>query len=127
MLRQNTAGLTLIEVVITLMVISAVFIIFQTSLNVIFLNRRVNHQELALRLVNTKMEQIRALAYETLPPAGSFSDPLLSSLPSATATLTISDYDSATKQVTATVTWQEAAGNAPRSITMTTLVTKGGL
>lgn len=125
--RRGERGSTLVEVVITLAILSVVFVVFQASFNTIFLNRRVKHEELALRVADTKMEQIRLLTYDTVPTSGSFYDSLLASLPEAAAALEVSDYDDDTKHVAVTVSWQEPGSNAPRAVTLTTLVAKGGL
>ena len=125
--RRGSAGFTIIEVVITLAILSAVFVIFQASFNSIFLNRRVKHQELALRIADTKIEQIRALSYDTVPATGAFSDPLLANLPEGAAALIVSDYDDDTKQIVVHISWREPVSDTQRAVTLTTLVTKGGL
>lgn len=127
MRTKKTAGYTLIEVVVTFALMSAVFVIFQASINSILLNRRVKHQELALRVATTKMEQIRSLSYDTVPASGSFNDALLAQLPEASATVTVSDYDAATKRVAVSVSWRERGSQTLRDVTLTTLVTKEGI
>jgi prepilin-type N-terminal cleavage/methylation domain-containing protein len=124
---HQRAGFTIIEVVVTLAMIGALFVVFQASANTILINRRVKNEEIALRVVSTKAEEIRALTYETVPTSGAFVDPLLNSLQAGSATITVSDYDAATKEVVVSVSWQERGGETTRNVTLTTLVTQGGL
>ncbi len=120
-------GFTIIEVVLALAIIAVIFTIFQTSITTILINRRAKNQELAVRIVNTKMEEIRGLTYDTLPTSTVFSNALLSALPQGQAYIATSSYNNKTTQVTVSVQWREFSGMATHTVSFTTLVTQGGL
>jgi hypothetical protein len=53
---------------------------------------------------------------------------LLADLPSGEGTVTITDYNDATKEVTAAVSWNEPTSQATSTVSLTTLITSiGGL
>lgn len=102
------------------------FIIVQTSARVITLNRGSKYQETALRIANSKLQNLRTTAYNSLPASGNFNDGLLSSLPNSQATLTMTDYNSKTKQAEVTVSWRNPTGQTVQ-VQLHTLITQGGL
>lgn len=121
-----TAGFSLVEGVVTLALIGLFLIIFQASARTVVLNRGSKYQETALRIANSKLQTMRTTAYSSLPTSGTFSDPLLSSLPSGTATLTMTDYNAKTKQADVVVSWRNPTGVTVH-VQLTTLITQGGL
>lgn len=121
-----TKGFSLVETFISLFILAAVLLLFQAILGTVFLSQQANHQEIALLVAQNKMENLRALGYNNLPSSGSFSDSLLSSLPQSLASITVSDFNVATKQVSARVQWQEPFSLTPRFVSLTTLITKTG-
>ncbi len=125
--RDTTRGYTIIEVIISLFIIGVVLIIYSAASNTVILNRSTKFQEVALRIASAEMDTLRALPYNSLPSSGPFSDPLLSSLPSGTATLIVTAYNATTKEITATVTWREPGDSATKSVSLTTLITQGGI
>jgi hypothetical protein len=82
-------------------------------------------ESVAFRIVNTKLDELRAGGYDALPTSGSFSDPALTNLPFASASTSITDWNAKTKQVAAGVSWQGADG-LPRNVSLTTLITQSG-
>ncbi len=124
---KNNKGSTLIEVLVSLAVIATTFIIFQATINTVFINRESKHRELALRIAQTEMDDLRALSFANLPASGSFSNSLLSSLPKSQANITITTTTSQTKQIIVLVTWREPTAKTTSTINLTTLKTQGGL
>ncbi len=120
-------GFTIIEVVISLLIVAAGLVIYSSSANSVILNRNTRHQEIALRIAVTKIDDLRTTPFASLPASGSFTDPLLSSLPSGQANLTVSDLNSKTKQITVAVSWQESGSNPSHTVSLNTLITQGGL
>lgn len=125
---KSKAGFSFVEVVITLFIIGVILTLYVAAVNTMHLAKTVKHQELALRVANNKMEELRAGGYLNLPSSGSFSDSQLSALPSSSASMTITDYNTSTKQVLVNIQWKENGSSAFRNIGLTTLITKvGGL
>ena len=88
----------------------------------------VKDQEIALRIANTKMESVRAGGYAAVPSSGPFSDTLLGTIPSGTASISVANSNAQTKQVTVTVSWNEPAIGDTRFVVLSTLITDiGGL
>ena len=89
---------------------------------------RVTHsQSIALAIVESKIEALRAGGYDALPGSGSFTDMALSSLASSTASTTVATYDSRTKRVDVGVSWLET-DSVRHYVVLTTLITQiGGL
>ncbi len=126
-IRINNNGSTLIEVVISLAVIAATFVIFQATINTVFLNRESKHRNLALRVAQTEMNNVRALSFANIPTSGPFSNSLLDSLPQSQATITITSINGDTKQLSITVSWHEATAKNTSTVNLTTLLTQGGI
>jgi len=123
---KNQTGLSILEIIISLFLIGVVLILYSGSLNSVMLTSNAGDQELALRIANNKIESLRAGGYAAVPTSGSFSDSLLSSLPSGQATLTTSDYNSKTKQVDVLVSWTERGTSKSHNVSLTTLITQTG-
>ncbi|GAC1413685.1 MAG: hypothetical protein NVSMB66_6090 [Candidatus Doudnabacteria bacterium] len=120
-------GFTLIEVVVSLFILGTVVIVYAAANNTLILNRIAKHQQLAYRIAANELESIRAQPYANIPPSGSFNDPLLSNLPAGSGNITVSVYDSKTKQIKATVNWAEYNTAVTKTVSVTTLITQGGL
>jgi len=108
-------------------IIAVFFVLFQAAAGTSIINRNVKHQELALRIAQTKIDNLQFLSYDSLPASGSFSDPSLASLPQGEAAVTVVDFNEKIKQVTVTVRWQEPGVSAARSVSLSTLIGEGGL
>ena len=116
------------EIIVTLLIIGVILLLYQASLNNLFLSRDAEHQEIALRLANNKIEELRAGGYDALPGSGSFFDTQLGLLPGGAATMAVSEFNTNTKKIIITVQWQEPGISASRTLSLTTLITKiGGL
>lgn len=120
-------GFTLIEILMSIFMISTMFIIFQTALGSSLLTRKINRQEIALRIAAAELETVRALTYGSLPSSGPFANSSLSSLPQSSGAITVTSKNSKTKQIIATVFWKEPGSNVTSSISLKTFITEGGL
>jgi len=126
-MRLRRAGFTYIEVVISIALVIFTIMLFDATLKVLPASRLVRDEDTALRIVNKEIEILRGGGYAALPSSGAFTDPALAQLPSGSGSLSVTTYNSGTKQVGVTVTWAEPT-NGTHSVTLTTLVTQvGGL
>jgi prepilin-type N-terminal cleavage/methylation domain-containing protein len=119
-------GFTLIEVLVTIAIIGAMLMTTQAIRLGAPLVLAAKNQDLALKIAAHKLEELRANGYAMIPVSGSFSDSMLTSLPSGAGALTVTDYNAKTKRVAATVSWSEKGET--RTVVLTTLITEiGGL
>ncbi len=120
-------GYTLIEVVISLFIIGVMLLVYSAASNTLILNRDAKHQQIANRIAASELEDLRGMPFASLPASGPFSHPLLSSLPSGEAILSISDDYDKLKQVTVTVSWQEPGSQNIHQVNLTTYIGEQGL
>lgn len=125
--NQSQKGFSVIEVVVSLLIFGLVLLIYNAAINTIALSKNAKYQQIAYRIANTEIESLRATAFASLPSSGSINDPLLSTLPHGAEALTVTSYDTRTKQINVVVTWTEPEGSAGRTVSLSTLITKGGL
>jgi len=126
-LANSQDAFSILEVIISLFVISVVLVIFGASASSLNLNKNSRDQDLAHYIAVSELEDLRHGGYAAVPVSGSFTHPLLSKLQSATATLTTTNYNADTKQVKVVVTWKESGGVNSHSVSFTTLINKNGL
>lgn len=119
-------GFSLLEVIVTLFIIGLVLVLYQAALGKVRLIQYAKNQEIALRVANNKIEELRSGGYSALPSSGSFSDSQLNSLSNSSASMTITDYNADTKQILVTIQWLDPAGSSLKNISLTTLITKTG-
>lgn len=118
----------MIEIIVSIFIMSVALILLQAVIQSGVLVRTSKNQGIALTIVHNKLEELRAGGYAALPPSGTFSDTLLSTLPLATTTLTIADYNAKTKQATVSVIWRDPGTSASSTVSLSTLITQiGGL
>jgi len=122
---SNKKGFTLLEVVISIAIIAGLFMLYIAVIGNIYLAKTVRQKDIALKIASHKIEELRANGYDSLPATGSFSDNNLSSLNSGTGSMTISDYNSSTKQVQVTVSWKDFSGDN-QSVSLSTLIVQSG-
>ncbi|MFA6193490.1 MAG: type II secretion system protein [Parcubacteria group bacterium] len=123
---NNNLGFSLLEVFITLMIAGFALVLFQTALGKTKLVQYAKNQEIALRVANNKIEELRSGGYSALPSTGSFFDSQLNDLPNSSANMAITDFNDDTKQVIITVQWQDPASTSSKTVSLATLVTKTG-
>ena len=121
----NERAFTLIEVLVTIFIVGVTAVLFAAAVKTLSFTRDVRYEDTALRIASKKLEELRADGYAGLPASSSFSDALLSSLPSASASTTMATYNAKTKKALVQVGWQPP-GQSVRVITLVTLVTQTG-
>ncbi len=126
--NRDKRGFSLIEAVLAVGLLGVILVIFQGTLRNMPLIKYAKNQDLALKIASSELESLRAGGYAALPVSGTFSDPLISSLPSGAGAVTVTAYNAETKQVIVTVSWREEGRTSDSSVALTTLVTEiGGL
>lgn len=122
MMQNQRRGFSLIEITVAIAIIGLMIVTTSTLLSRLPVSgREVRDQDTALKIARTEIEVLRALGYGALPASGPFANPLLSSLASGSASVTITAYDAKTKQADVRVSWT-GTGNAARSVSLTTLI-----
>lgn len=127
-------GFSLIELLLVIMLIGfsvGLIVNMPNSINLIGSSR---HQSLAKEIATYQLENLRLKGFDNLPGNGqnSFSDPRLSSLPGGAGSITMVDCPASVcsngeeniKQASVSVTWKE---KSDKSVTLTTLISQGGL
>ncbi|MDD3486925.1 MAG: type II secretion system protein [Candidatus Moranbacteria bacterium] len=126
MKKGEKTGFSILEVFITIFIIGVILILYQASLSGFYIIRTVKDQEIALRVANNKLEELRSAGYDNIPSTGSFNNPQLSDFLDKSSILTVEDFNAETKQITVTINWREKAGAPFKNVSLTTLVTKNG-
>lgn len=117
-------GFSLIEAVIAIAIIGIMTVAVGTLLQRLPINgREVRDQDIAIHIARNKIENLRAAGYAALPASGTFTDILLSSLASSSASVAISSFNAKTKQANVTVSWR-GVGTTTRTVLLTTLITE---
>lgn len=120
----SSRGFSLIEAVIAIAIIGIMTVAVGALLQRLPINgREVRDQDVAIRIARNKVESLRAAGYAALPASGAFTDMLLSSLASSSASLTISSFNAKTKQADVVVSWR-GVGTTTRTVSLTTLITE---
>lgn len=110
------------------MIMGVILILYQASINGIRLTRHARNQEIALRIAQHKLENLRFAGYAALPSTGAFNDTRMADLPNGTGMVTISEYNTKTKHVKVSVNWLESGSTSGQSLSVDTLITEiGGL
>lgn len=123
-------GFTLVEILITLVLISAITVVLFASAGALTTSRNSNLAEIASKIAVRQTETLRKTAYSSLPSCQTpcaISDSDLAKLPGATATQTITAYLTSAdiKFVTVQVNWNQSG--APKELKMETLIYKDGI
>jgi hypothetical protein len=126
-IKKISRGFTVIEVIISLCLLAAMFVIYQLTFMILAANQTTNDQELALRIAESESVNLHGLGYDALPSSGSFSDSMLASLPSGAGNIVVTDLGNNIKQAVITVTWNESRSKSNQAVTLTTLITEGGI
>ncbi len=120
-------GFSLVEMLISILMISAAVAVGTLVIGAIKGSRDAAYENTAFRVANSKLDDLRAGGYAALPASGTFTDPALALLPQGSASTTVTTWNSKTKQVVTGVSWSASDGTT-RYTTITTLITQvGGL
>jgi len=120
-------GHTLVEVLIALFILVVMLLLYSAASNSVILNRDAKHKELALRILVSKMEDLRATDFDSLPVSGALTHPLLGQLPSSTLDLIMVDVDTSLKSATVVIGWQDAVNFNSRQLKLATYISNQGL
>lgn len=129
----NEQGLSLVELILGIMIIGFMVMLVMNLPSSLSLIGKSRFTSIAKDIASQKVEDTRAVGFDNLSDGStSFYDPRLSSLPSPSANLTVSDCPVSVckngeevKQITVTVNWIDKG--SPGNVILTTLVAKGGL
>lgn len=130
MTRQNTQkqnGFGILEVVITLFIIGVTLLLFAVVSNSVVLNKYNRYKEIALRIAEHELQELRTTPYANLPASGSITNTQLSSLPQGSGTMTITEEEDGLSQATITITWRNPSATADQQLTLSTYIWQGGL
>lgn len=122
---HKRSGFTLIEMLIALFILSVTVAFVTVVMGTIKFTRDIAYENSAFRIAHSKIDELRAGGYATLPVGGTFSDPGLANLPQGMASTSITDWNAKTKQVGAGVSWLGADART-QVVSLTTLITESG-
>ncbi len=110
---------------VALFVMSVAVAFVTVVIGTIKVTRDSAYENIAFRIADNKLDELRAGGYGALPVNGPFSVPELSNLPQGVASTSVTSWNAKTKQVVAGVSWQGQSGLA-RFVSLTTLITESG-
>jgi Tfp pilus assembly protein PilV len=130
---KSQAGISLIEIVITVMVVGFVVLTIANVPQAIQLVGISNHESLAKDIITKKIEDLRNQGYSLLSNGTTqISDSRLINLPQGASSIIVSDCsvticanNEHTKQVEVKVTWNEQG--KIKNVDIYTLISEGGL
>ncbi|MCE5199606.1 MAG: hypothetical protein ABFD54_09765 [Armatimonadota bacterium] len=138
---KRRQGTTLVDLMVTIFLLGTAAMIFSATFPSSFrASRQAKDNKIATAIAQRKMEELRALRYESLtynglltaqiiddtpmssPYSFTIQDNLASQLTSGTGTIEISDSSSGTdlKRLKVTVSWEGADSSRNRTMSMTT-------
>ena len=120
-------GFTLIEMLVALLMLSVAVAFSTIIIHTIGITRDSAYENIAFRIADSKLDELRDGGYVNLPASGAFTSPGLANLPYGSASTSVTSWNIQTKQVTAGVSWL-GTGSVTRFVSLTTLITEiGGL
>jgi len=125
-IKDHQSGVSLIEVIISMFMLSVLLVFYISALNTVALTRKLRYENLAYHAANKQMEVLRDTAYASLPASGTISDPMLAQIPSGAGSFTVSNYPGygGMKELVVTVTWNVGVA---KSVVLRTLAGSGGI
>ncbi len=125
--KNTQAGFSILEIPIALFIITVMLLIYAAASNTLLLNRDTRYKEIAHRIANNQMENLRDMGYANLPAAGSFSHASLVTLPQGQASMAFSDFNADIKEVNILVRWKGVGNATTHAVSLTTLIYKNGV
>jgi prepilin-type N-terminal cleavage/methylation domain-containing protein len=122
---NKTRGFTLIEMLISLLIISIAVAFSTVIIGTIKVTRDSAYENVAFRIADSKLDELRSGGYAILPTDGEFQSPELTNLPQGLASTSVMVFNDKTKKVTTGVSWRDANGST-RYVSLTTLITESG-
>ncbi|HEV8601351.1 MAG TPA: prepilin-type N-terminal cleavage/methylation domain-containing protein [Patescibacteria group bacterium] len=125
-IKKPQQGISLIEVIVSMFVVAAIFILYISALNTVATTRKLKYEDLAYHVANKKMEELRATSFASLPASGSISDSMLNQIPSGVGSFTVANYSgyAGLKEITVTVTWTDPVA---KQVQLKTVAGAGGI
>lgn len=123
---KSENGMSLIEVVVSMFMITVLFIFYAAALNTVALTKKNTFENIAYHIANKQMEALRGTPYASLPASGTISDALLAQIPSGSGNFTVGNYSgySGMKEIIVTVSWNDQTA---RQVVLRSLAGSGGL
>lgn len=123
----HQGGLSLIEVMISMGILVALFALYTAALNTMNATKSLRFENVAYHVANKKMEELRGTAFTSLPSSGTINDSMLSQIPSGAGSFAVANYVSYSgmKEITVIVTWTERGIN--KQFELKTLAGSGGI
>src|SRR5262249_16204067 len=117
-------GFTLIEILITIFILILMLVFYVSAFSTNQLSRLQEHRDIALRVVTQKMQTLRGGGFSNVDSSTTFTDTSLSRLTNASASTTVSYYNSSLKEVIVGISWLE--GSSTLYVQETTLIGNSG-
>ena len=127
MTRKNRQlGMTLMEVVISLVFIAVVVVLYGAAMNTVTLSKKQRYENYAYHIANKQMEELRLTPFNSLPANGSIADPMLSNIPSGSGSFVVQDHAgyAGLKEIIVTVSWNDGS---VKQVVIKTVAGLGGL
>ncbi len=124
---KTQAGFSIIEVLITIFIIGVTLVMFQMVSNSVMLNKYNKYKEVALRVAEDQIQDLRTTAYASLPSSGSFNNSLLSTIPQGAGSMTLTQIDTGLTQATVTVSWVNPEPSGAQQVVLSTYLWQYGL
>jgi len=125
----SSRGFTLVEVILSIFLLFIVFIAFAAMNQTVRFTNRGRFDDIGRSIAIEHLEMYRATGFNALPDGVvEIEDPGLELLPQGSAAASFSDYgstDSGLVEVVVTVNWIDKG--VPRDVSLTTLLTNGGV
>lgn len=118
-------GFTLIEMLISVGIISAMVAVGTLVVGAMNASLDSAYENIAFRIANGKLDELRAGGYGALPASGQFDDVALAGLPQGSASTSVTVWNEETKKTTSGVSWLSVDGGT-RFVSLTTLITQTG-
>lgn len=124
---QKENGFGILEVVITLFIIGVTLLLFAVVSNSVVLNKYNRYKEIALRIAEHELQELRTTPYANLPASGSVTNTQLSTIPQGAGTIAISEVSTGLSQATVTITWRNPSSSGNQQVVLSTYLWQGGL
>jgi prepilin-type N-terminal cleavage/methylation domain-containing protein len=125
--HKKQSGFTIIEVLVTLLIIGVTLLLYTVISNSITLNKYNRYKEVALRVAETSLQNLRTIDYNSLPASGPFTNAQIQTLPEGSANLEITEVSTGLSKATVTVSWRSPSSNTMQAISLSTFLSEHGI